>query len=76
MPKRELTSHAFSAHTAATDPGSGMATLEDVAQALALLRGGMVKAVIAETVKFSEAAKAHALIEARSVTGRVVMQGW
>lgn len=56
--------------------GSGMATLDDVAQALAMLQAGLVKVVISETVKFSEAAKAHAKIEARAVAGRVVMQGW
>jgi D-arabinose 1-dehydrogenase-like Zn-dependent alcohol dehydrogenase len=56
--------------------GSGMATLEDVAQSLAMLQAGMVKAVVSATVKFSEAAKAHAMIEALAVEGRVVMQGW
>jgi acryloyl-coenzyme A reductase len=56
--------------------GSGMATLEDVRQSLAMLQAGMVKAVITASVKFSEAAKAHLMIEARSVEGRVVMQGW
>ena len=56
--------------------GSGMATLEDVAQSLAMLQAGMVKAVISASVKFSEAPKAHAMIEARAVEGRVVMQGW
>jgi acryloyl-coenzyme A reductase len=56
--------------------GSGMATLEDVRQSLAMLQAGMVKAVITASVKFSEAAKAHAMIESRAVEGRVVMQGW
>jgi acryloyl-coenzyme A reductase len=56
--------------------GSGMATLEDVAHSLAMLQAGMVKPVIAATVKFSEAAKAHTLLEARAVEGRVLMQGW
>jgi len=56
--------------------GSGMATLEDVAQSLAMLQAGMVKAVISASVKFSEASKAHAMIEARAIEGRVVMQGW
>jgi acryloyl-coenzyme A reductase len=56
--------------------GSGMATLEDVHQSLAMLQAGMVKAVISALVKFPEAAKAHAMIEARAVEGRVVMQGW
>lgn len=56
--------------------GSGMATLEDVQQSLAMLQAGMVKAVISTTVKFSEAAKAHAMIEARAVEGRVMLRGW
>jgi len=56
--------------------GSGMATLDDVRQSLAMLQAGLVKAVISASVKFSEAPKAHAMIEARAVEGRVVMQGW
>ena len=56
--------------------GSGMATLEDVRQSLAMLQAGMIKAVITAALKFSEAARAHALIEARAVEGRVVLQGW
>ncbi len=56
--------------------GSGMATLEDVRQSLAMLDAGMVKAIVSATVKFSDAAKAHAMLEARAVEGRVVMQGW
>jgi NADPH:quinone reductase-like Zn-dependent oxidoreductase len=56
--------------------GSGMATLEDVRQSLAMLQAGMIKAVITASLKFSEAAKAHAMIEARAVEGRVVLQGW
>ena len=56
--------------------GSGMATLEDVQQSLAMLKAGMVKAVISASVKFSEAPKAHAMLEARAVEGRVLMQGW
>ena len=56
--------------------GSGMAPLEDVHQSLAMLQSGMVKAVISASVKFSEASKAHAMLEARAVEGRVVMQGW
>ena len=55
--------------------GSGMATL-DVRQSLAMLDAGMVKAIVSASVKFSEAAKAHAMLEARAVEGRVVMQGW
>ena len=56
--------------------GSGMGTLEDVRQSLAMLQAGMVKPVISAKVKFSDAAKAHAMLEARAVEGRVVMQGW
>jgi acryloyl-coenzyme A reductase len=56
--------------------GSGMATLEDVRQSLAMLDAGMVKAIVSATVKFSDAAKAHAMLEARAAEGRVVMQGW
>ena len=56
--------------------GSGMATLEDVQQSLAMMKAGMVKAVVSASVKFSEAPKAHAMLEARAVEGRVLMQGW
>ncbi len=56
--------------------GSGMATLEDVQQSLAMIKAGMVKAVVSASVKFSEAPKAHAMLEARAVEGRVLMQGW
>jgi acryloyl-coenzyme A reductase len=56
--------------------GSGMATLEDVQQTLAMIKAGMVKAVVSASVKFSEAPKAHAMLEARAVEGRVLMQGW
>ena len=47
--------------------GSGMGTLEDVRQSLAMLQAGMVKPIISAVVKFSEAAAAHAMLEARSV---------
>ncbi len=56
--------------------GSGMGTLEDIRQSLALLQAGLVKPVISARVKFSQAAKAHAMLEAKAVEGRVVMQGW
>jgi NADPH:quinone reductase-like Zn-dependent oxidoreductase len=36
----------------------------------------MVRPIISAKVKFSEAAKAHAMLEARAVEGRVVMRGW
>jgi D-arabinose 1-dehydrogenase-like Zn-dependent alcohol dehydrogenase len=56
--------------------GSGMATLDEVHQSLAMIAAGLVKPVISASVKFSEAPKAHAMLEARLVEGRVVMQGW
>jgi acryloyl-coenzyme A reductase len=56
--------------------GSGMATLEDVQQSLAMLQAGMVKPIISATVKFSEAAQAHTMLEARAVEGRLMMRGW
>jgi NADPH:quinone reductase-like Zn-dependent oxidoreductase len=56
--------------------GSGMATLEDLRQSLAMLQAGMIKPVISASLKFSEAAWAHAMIEARAVEGRIVLQGW
>lgn len=56
--------------------GSGMAPVDEVRQALAMLASGMIKAVISNSMKFPEASKAHALMEARGVQGRVVLQGW
>jgi NADPH:quinone reductase-like Zn-dependent oxidoreductase len=56
--------------------GSGMATIEDVRQSLAMLQAGMIKAVITASLRFSEADRAHAMIEARAVEGRIVLQGW
>jgi len=56
--------------------GSGMAPVDEVRQALAMLASGMIKAVISDSMKFSEASKSHALMEARGVQGRVVLQGW
>lgn len=56
--------------------GSGMGTLDDIRQSLAMLQAGLVKPVISAKVKFSEAAMAHAMLEAKAVEGRVVMQGW
>jgi acryloyl-coenzyme A reductase len=56
--------------------GSGMAPLDEVRQALALLASGTIKAVVSASMKFPEASKAHALMESRGVQGRVVLQGW
>lgn len=56
--------------------GSGSGTFEDLRQSLALLASGAVKPIIAEQVRFSEAARAHALLDGRMMTGRIVMQDW
>jgi acryloyl-coenzyme A reductase len=56
--------------------GSGMGTIDDVQQALALIQQGQVKPVISATVSFPEASRGHALLDQRAVEGRVVMQGW
>jgi acryloyl-coenzyme A reductase len=56
--------------------GSGMAPVDEVRQALAMLASGMIKAVVSHSMKFSEASNAHALIEARGAQGRLVLQGW
>ncbi len=56
--------------------GSGMAPVDEVRQALAMLASGMIKAVVSASMKFPEASKAHAMMEARDVQGRVVLQGW
>ena len=53
-----------------------MGTLDDVRQSLAMLQAGMVRPVISAKVTFPEAAKAHGLLEARAVSGRVLMRGW
>lgn len=56
--------------------GSGMGTIDDIHQALALLRQGLVKPVISAIVPFAEVARGHALLDQRQVEGRVLMQGW
>jgi acryloyl-coenzyme A reductase len=56
--------------------GSGNATFKDVHMALHLLAGGAVKPVIGRVLPFPRAAEAHALMEQRAVTGRVVLAGW
>jgi len=56
--------------------GSGSATFEDLRQALALLASGAVKPIIAEHVKFSDASRAHDLLDKKAIAGRIVMQGW
>jgi len=56
--------------------GSGNVTFKDVHTALHLLAGGAVKPVIGRVLPFPRAAEAHALMEQRAVTGRVVLAGW
>src|SRR5919197_4420440 len=56
--------------------GSGNATFKDVHMALHLLASGAVKPVIGCILPFPQAAQAHALMERRAVTGRVVLAGW
>jgi acryloyl-coenzyme A reductase len=56
--------------------GSGSATFEDLRQALALLASGAVKPIIAANLKFSDAARGHALMDQKALAGRVLMQGW
>ena len=56
--------------------GSGMGTFEDLRQSLALLASGAVKPVIAEQMRFSEVARAHALLDQKAIAGRVVMRDW
>jgi acryloyl-coenzyme A reductase len=56
--------------------GSGNATFKDVHTALHLLASGAVKPVIGRVLPFPQAAQAHALMEGRAVTGRVVLAGW
>jgi hypothetical protein len=60
-----------------------MATLEDVRRSLAILQAATAKAVIMASVKLSEGAKAHSMIEARadrlltvSWTGRLNDRFW
>jgi acryloyl-coenzyme A reductase len=56
--------------------GSGNATFKDVHTALHLLASGAVKPVVGRVLPFPQAAQAHALMEGRAVTGRVVLAGW
>ncbi|NYE24009.1 alcohol dehydrogenase catalytic domain-containing protein [Pigmentiphaga litoralis] len=56
--------------------GSGSATLEDIRHALAMLANGQIKPIISATVSFDEASHGHALVDAKAVEGRVVMEGW
>ena len=56
--------------------GSGMAPVDEVRQALAMIAGGLVKPVISATVPFTSAAEAHRMLDERRVEGRVILSGW
>ncbi|MCB2253765.1 alcohol dehydrogenase catalytic domain-containing protein [Pseudomonas chlororaphis] len=56
--------------------GSGSATLEELRMALALIHSGQVKPLIDRVLPFHEVARAHALLESRQVSGRIVLSGW
>ena len=56
--------------------GSGNATFADVHRALHLMAIKAVKPFIGKVLPFSEVAKGHALVEGKSVVGRVVLNGW
>jgi acryloyl-coenzyme A reductase len=56
--------------------GSGSATFEDLRQSISLLATGAIQPVVAQRLPFTQAARAHALLDERAITGRVVMQGW
>ncbi len=56
--------------------GSGSATLEDLRRALAMIAAGQVRPLVDRVLPFTEVARAHALLDARQVSGRIVMSGW
>lgn len=56
--------------------GSGNATFTDVQRALHLMAVKAVKPFIGRVLPFPKAAEGHALVESKSVTGRVVLSGW
>ena len=56
--------------------GSGNATFADVQRALHLMAIKSVKPFIGRVLPFPDAAKGHALVEGRSMVGRVVLSGW
>jgi acryloyl-coenzyme A reductase len=56
--------------------GSGNATYEDVHRALHLLATKRVKPFIGRILPFPNASEGHALMERRTVAGRVVLNGW
>ena len=56
--------------------GSGNATFADVHRALHLMAVKAVKPVIGRVLPFSEAAQGNALVEGKSMLGRVGMNAW
>jgi D-arabinose 1-dehydrogenase-like Zn-dependent alcohol dehydrogenase len=56
--------------------GSGNATFADVHRALHLMAVKAVKPFIGRVLPFPEVSKGHALVEGKSVVGRVVLHGW
>ncbi len=56
--------------------GSGSCTFEELRHSLALLSSGAVRPVIADQMKFTEAPRAHAMMDKKSIAGRLVMVGW
>jgi len=56
--------------------GSGNATYKDVEIALHLLATGAVKPFIGAVLPFPRASEGHAMMEQRTVVGRVVLSGW
>ena len=56
--------------------GSGMAPVDEVRQALALIARGLVRPVISAVLPFTDAPRAHRMLEERAVEGRVILEGW
>jgi D-arabinose 1-dehydrogenase-like Zn-dependent alcohol dehydrogenase len=56
--------------------GSGNATYKDVRIALHLLATGAVKPFIGAVLPFPRVSEGHAMVEQRTVVGRVVLNGW
>ncbi|MFI5266738.1 MAG: alcohol dehydrogenase catalytic domain-containing protein [Chloroflexota bacterium] len=59
-----------------TISGSGNPLYSEVEQALGLIASGRIEPVVGARFIFPEAAKAHAAVEARKVTGRALLAGW
>ncbi|MEW5420785.1 alcohol dehydrogenase catalytic domain-containing protein [Amorphus sp. 3PC139-8] len=56
--------------------GSGNCTFADLRQALRMMASKQIVPVIDTVLPFAEVGRAHAMIEGRGVTGRVVLSGW